>query len=142
MSGKQYVFADATHGTYDRRLEFGRVLQQPTEVRGVPVTRDETLAEVRGEISHTPQTTSVALIAPSKKADDLSALQKKMTVTLKKRKDHGPNPNAAEKRTKKGKAEPTAEAKETPSTLPTAPEAASAALRGLLGNYGSSSDSD
>jgi hypothetical protein len=137
MSGKQYVFADATHGTYDKRLEFGRVLQQPT-----PVTSDAaaTLAEVRGEISHTPQTTSVALIAPSKKADDLSALQKKMTVTLKKRKDHGPNPNAAENRTKKGKV--LAEAKETPSTVPTAPEAASAALRGLLGNYGSSSDSD
>jgi hypothetical protein len=138
---KSLVFADQSHGTYDTRLEYGRALcaSKPAHF---DANDTKTLEAVRRELPTAKQKVDSTVAIPSKE-DKLSQLQKKMSVTSKKKRkakstmDADGGNFAGATNSKKEKCEPSVEA-EKPVGVSSAPDC----LQGLLGNYGSSSDSD
>jgi hypothetical protein len=151
---KNMVFADASHGTYDMRLEYGRPLAKPDA--SFDTDDRKTLAAVRGEMA-AKTTTSVAYTAAKPmSADSLDTLQQKMTVTLKRKRKLPPNSESNTESKSDIKAKSNIKAKKNGDVKSLVSDTASksepatkvksgsdlSALQGLVGNYRSSSDSD
>lgn len=147
-NNKALVFADASHGTFDSRLVYGRALVKPQSVEPVDERTLEDVVRSEMEKGLPAVAASAPLIAKRSKQDSLGKLQKNMKVVLKKKKKRKAGSglatsvqNASKKKGKQLSAEiPAKKESKNQATKQSGSEPALSALQGLVGSYGSDSD--